>query len=115
MDGLRQQPPGNLQAGQSQGSNIVSAQQLSNLGLPFRSNVPLGQPQAPPAQAFHLPDLSKVQQQPPSSSGSGQLQQQHLQQLQQFWQDQIREIEQVDDFKNHQLPLARIKKNYEVR
>ncbi|XP_071701960.1 nuclear transcription factor Y subunit C-1-like [Rutidosis leptorrhynchoides] len=37
------------------------------------------------------------------------LQQQH-QQLQMFWNYQRQEIEQVNDFKNHQLPLARIKK-----
>jgi hypothetical protein len=34
--------------------------------------------------------------------------------LRAFWQDQLREIEQVPsdpaEFKNHQLPLARIKK-----
>lgn len=38
------------------------------------------------------------------------LQQQHQQQLQMFWANQMSEIEQVNDFKNHQLPLARIKK-----
>eukprot|EP00245_Coleochaete_scutata_P011846 TRINITY_DN447_c0_g1_i1.p1 TRINITY_DN447_c0_g1~~TRINITY_DN447_c0_g1_i1.p1 ORF type:complete len:258 (+),score=67.08 TRINITY_DN447_c0_g1_i1:391-1164(+) len=38
------------------------------------------------------------------------LQQQHQQQLQLFWQQQMQEIEQVNDFKNSQLPLARIKK-----
>ncbi|KAH9544293.1 hypothetical protein CY35_13G111200 [Sphagnum magellanicum] len=41
-----------------------------------------------------------------------QLHYQHLQkqQLQTFWQQQIQEIEQVNEFRNHQLPLARIKK-----
>ncbi|KAI4345579.1 hypothetical protein L6164_012687 [Bauhinia variegata] len=40
-----------------------------------------------------------------------QLQQQELQQqLQNFWANQIQEIEQVVDFKTHSLPLARIKK-----
>ena len=38
------------------------------------------------------------------------LQQQHAQQLQLFWQQQMQEVEQANDFKNHQLPLARIKK-----
>ncbi|XP_028111408.1 nuclear transcription factor Y subunit C-1-like isoform X2 [Camellia sinensis] len=38
------------------------------------------------------------------------LQQQQQQQLQMFWTYQRQEIEQVNDFKNHQLPLARIKK-----
>ncbi|XP_031502347.1 nuclear transcription factor Y subunit C-3-like [Nymphaea colorata] len=33
-----------------------------------------------------------------------------LQQLQLFWANQMREIEQTVDFKNHSLPLARIKK-----
>lgn len=38
-------------------------------------------------------------------------QQQQLQaQLQSFWQTQYQEIEKVTDFKNHSLPLARIKK-----
>lgn len=39
-----------------------------------------------------------------------QQQQQQQQQLQIFWADQYREIEQTTDFKNHNLPLARIKK-----
>lgn len=37
------------------------------------------------------------------------IQQQQIQ-LQTFWQNQRHEIEHVNDFKNHQLPLARIKK-----
>lgn len=39
-----------------------------------------------------------------------QQQQQQQQQLHMFWAFQMQEIEQVNDFKNHQLPLARIKK-----
>ncbi|XP_077253427.1 nuclear transcription factor Y subunit C-2-like [Tasmannia lanceolata] len=39
-----------------------------------------------------------------------QQQQQQQQQLQLFWANQIEEIEQTMDFKNHSLPLARIKK-----
>ncbi|XP_042499179.1 nuclear transcription factor Y subunit C-2-like [Macadamia integrifolia] len=39
-----------------------------------------------------------------------QQQQQQQQQLQVFWANQIQEIEQTTDFKNHSLPLARIKK-----
>ncbi|KAJ7170523.1 hypothetical protein O6H91_Y543600 [Diphasiastrum complanatum] len=38
------------------------------------------------------------------------MQQQHQQQLEGFWMGQMQEAEQVVDFKNHQLPLARIKK-----
>ncbi|KAJ6430624.1 hypothetical protein OIU84_021920 [Salix udensis] len=39
-----------------------------------------------------------------------QQQQQLQQQLQTFWANQYQEIEQTADFKNHSLPLARIKK-----
>ncbi|XP_043690171.1 nuclear transcription factor Y subunit C-2-like [Telopea speciosissima] len=39
-----------------------------------------------------------------------QQQQQQQQQLHVFWTNQIQEIEQTADFKNHSLPLARIKK-----
>lgn len=39
-----------------------------------------------------------------------QQQQQQQQQLQMFWANQMQEIEQTFDFKNHTLPLARIKK-----
>ncbi|PON56542.1 Nuclear transcription factor Y subunit C [Trema orientale] len=39
-----------------------------------------------------------------------QQQQQLQQQLQNFWANQYQEIEKVTDFKNHSLPLARIKK-----
>lgn len=39
-----------------------------------------------------------------------QQQQQQQQQLQMFWVNQMQEIEQTIDFKNHSLPLARIKK-----
>ncbi|WCJ37078.1 nuclear factor Y subunit C2 [Euphorbia peplus] len=39
-----------------------------------------------------------------------QQQQQQQQQLQMFWANQMQEVEQATDFKNHSLPLARIKK-----
>ncbi|KAK6911363.1 Histone H2A/H2B/H3 [Dillenia turbinata] len=39
-----------------------------------------------------------------------QQQQQQQQQLQMFWANQMQEIERTTDFKNHSLPLARIKK-----
>ncbi|XLS69695.1 hypothetical protein HN51_020718 [Arachis hypogaea] len=48
---------------------------------------------------------------PPSSAAPfHHLLQQQQQQLQMFWSYQRQEIEHVNDFKNHQLPLARIKK-----
>ncbi|XVE53426.1 hypothetical protein DITRI_Ditri03aG0002200 [Diplodiscus trichospermus] len=34
----------------------------------------------------------------------------HQQQLQMFWANQMQEIEKTEDFKNHGLPLARVKK-----
>ncbi|KAK9090099.1 hypothetical protein Sjap_023276 [Stephania japonica] len=51
-------------------------------------------------------------QQAPQQAGQPfqQLLQQQQQQLQLFWTYQRSEIEQVNDFRNHQLPLARIKK-----
>ncbi|KAF8687290.1 hypothetical protein HU200_042970 [Digitaria exilis] len=39
-----------------------------------------------------------------------QLQQQQQRQLQQFWAERLADIEHTNDFKNHSLPLARIKK-----
>ncbi|CAI0446484.1 unnamed protein product [Linum tenue] len=47
---------------------------------------------------------------PPPPPPAHHLLQQQQQQLQMFWSYQRQEIEQVNDFKNHQLPLARIKK-----
>lgn len=47
---------------------------------------------------------------PPPPPPFHHLLQQQQQQLQMFWSYQRQEIEHVNDFKNHQLPLARIKK-----
>jgi hypothetical protein len=47
---------------------------------------------------------------PPHPAPFHHLFQQQQQHLQMFWTYQHQEIEQVNDFKNHQLPLARIKK-----
>ncbi|ESQ31560.1 hypothetical protein EUTSA_v10004831mg [Eutrema salsugineum] len=79
--------------------------------------------QPPPASVYPPPpsgSAAAVIPPPPSGStaivggGGGasyhHLLQQQLQQLQMFWTYQRQEIEQVNDFKNHQLPLARIKK-----
>lgn len=48
----------------------------------------------------------------PNAALQQQLQSQQIQQqwVQLFWQKQMQEIEETTDFKNHQLPLARIKK-----
>uniref|UniRef100_A0ACD5ZS44 Uncharacterized protein n=1 Tax=Avena sativa TaxID=4498 RepID=A0ACD5ZS44_AVESA len=65
----------------------------------------------PPAAYPHAPALYAP---PPAPAVAGQqaaaAQQQQMQQLQVFWAEQYREIEATTDFKNHNLPLARIKK-----
>ncbi|EOA23177.1 hypothetical protein CARUB_v10017963mg [Capsella rubella] len=68
--------------------------------------------QPPPSAATGIPPPSGTT---ISAAGGGgasyhHLLQQQQQQLQLFWTYQRQEIEQVNDFKNHQLPLARIKK-----
>lgn len=50
---------------------------------------------APQQQLFHQAHFHNPQQQ---------------QQLQAFWANQMQEVDQTNDFKNHSLPLARIKK-----
>ena len=64
------------------------------------------QPAPPPTGAYAAA--------PPQATGSYPLAQHHRQQLSMFWNQQMQEVENVssdpNDFKNHQLPLARIKK-----
>ncbi|CAH9071884.1 unnamed protein product [Cuscuta epithymum] len=72
-------------------TSVGPIQSPQNLGLPASST------QMPPHQLAY--------------QHMHQQQQQQLQQhLQTFWANQYQEIEQVTDFKNHSLPLARIKK-----
>ncbi|AED97755.1 transcription factor Hap5a-like protein [Arabidopsis thaliana] len=77
--------------------------------------------QQPPPTSVYPPGSAVTTVIPPPPSGSASivtgggatyhhLLQQQQQQLQMFWTYQRQEIEQVNDFKNHQLPLARIKK-----
>ncbi|XP_062223969.1 nuclear transcription factor Y subunit C-4-like [Phragmites australis] len=70
--------------------------------------VPLGsQPTAPfPAELSAQHQLVYQQ----AQQFHQQLQQQQQKQLREFWTTQMDEIEQTTDFKNHSLPLARIKK-----
>ncbi|XP_021905707.1 nuclear transcription factor Y subunit C-1 isoform X2 [Carica papaya] len=65
-------------------------------------------PQPPTAAAPAGPPAPPPQ--PAAAAPFHHLLQQQQQQLQMFWSYQRQEIEQVNDFKNHQLPLARIKK-----
>ncbi|KAI6692473.1 hypothetical protein NL676_020183 [Syzygium grande] len=63
---------------------------------------PTSQPQPPGSQLAHNQlAYQQIHQQQ---------QQQLQQQLQSFWANQYQEIDRVTDFKNHSLPLARIKK-----
>ncbi|GJN15849.1 hypothetical protein PR202_gb02793 [Eleusine coracana subsp. coracana] len=64
----------------------------------------------PPAAAY--PGPGTVAYPPPAAGQPPQTQQSSAtqQQLQMFWAEQYREIEATTDFKNHNLPLARIKK-----
>ncbi|KAG9444203.1 hypothetical protein H6P81_015543 [Aristolochia fimbriata] len=60
--------------------------------------------------AFAASSAQLAQQQLAYQQIHHQQQQQLQQQLQNFWATQYQEIEQTTDFKNHSLPLARIKK-----
>nr|KAJ0206716.1 hypothetical protein LSAT_V11C500256270 [Lactuca sativa] len=103
--------------GQAQGMNTVntSAQMPYTMPPYPPPNQMMGiVPPAPgqPSQTSGLPS-------PPAQLAQQQLAYQHIhqqqqqqlhQQLQNFWANQYQEIEQTTDFKNHSLPLARIKK-----
>jgi len=65
-------------------------------GIPQITQVPQQLPQVPQQQFYHAPPGSL----PPN----------HLAELNKFWQKQYKEIETTKTFKNHELPLARIKK-----
>ncbi|CAH1436803.1 unnamed protein product [Lactuca virosa] len=103
--------------GQPQSSNMMSSvTQLSYATNPYESTQLSGTPgrvQVGGAiQATNQPTAAQLaQQQLAYQQIQQQQQQQQLQQqLQSFWANQYREIENVTDFKNHSLPLARIKK-----
>lgn len=76
-------------------------------GAPFQQYP--GFPQFAQAQFPNMPGMPAMQY--PQSQG---LSAPHAEQLRAFWAEQVREIQQVPcdpaEFKNHQLPLARIKK-----
>ncbi|CAM0909288.1 unnamed protein product [Alopecurus aequalis] len=74
--------------------------------LPAATVAPAGSQPANPAQLSAQNQLLYEQ----SQQFQQQLQEQHQRQLQQFWAERLSEIQQATDFKNHTLPLARIKK-----
>eukprot|EP00262_Sarcandra_glabra_P002648 TRINITY_DN13055_c0_g1_i1.p1 TRINITY_DN13055_c0_g1~~TRINITY_DN13055_c0_g1_i1.p1 ORF type:complete len:260 (+),score=63.41 TRINITY_DN13055_c0_g1_i1:162-941(+) len=88
---------------------VSGTAQLAYPAPPYQS-APMVAPGAPPvagavpSPAQHQLAYQQVQ------HFHHQQQQQQLQQLRVFWDNQIQEIEQTTDFRNHTLPLARIKK-----
>ena len=82
---------------------------------PWHQQHQLAYHQMPPQHQMqqHMPPPQMQQQHPPPIHPTPQqqhLNDQHQQQLRLFWQQQMTEVESATDFKNHQLPLARIKK-----
>lgn len=74
---------------------------------------PVVPPGSQPAASFPNPAQLNAQHQmvyQQAQQFHQQLQQQQQQQLREFWTTQMDDIEQTTDFKNHTLPLARIKK-----
>ncbi|XP_022736089.1 nuclear transcription factor Y subunit C-1-like [Durio zibethinus] len=67
-------------------------------------------PQHPTSAITPSPSSTTTTATPPPPPPFHHLLQQQHEQLHMFWNYQRQEIEQVNDFKNHQLPLARIKK-----
>ncbi|KAJ9541246.1 hypothetical protein OSB04_027752 [Centaurea solstitialis] len=105
--------------GQPQAGNMMSnVPQLPYATNPYDSTQISGAPgrgpvvtSGGPIQATAQPTAAQLAQQQLAYQQIQQQQQQQLQQqLQSFWANQYREIENVNDFKNHSLPLARIKK-----
>ncbi|KAM0912110.1 hypothetical protein ACQ4PT_013015 [Festuca glaucescens] len=83
------------------------------LGAPVGYPPPGVYPGAAAAGYPHAPALYAPPPPPPPAVSAASQQaaaQQQMQQLQAFWAEQYREIEATTDFKNHNLPLARIKK-----
>ncbi|EXB55020.1 Nuclear transcription factor Y subunit C-9 [Morus notabilis] len=83
-----------------QSSKLLGSSGPGSAGLLQGQNQPAG-PSASPQLAQHQLAYQHMHQQQ---------QEQLQQQLRNFWTSQYQEIEQTSDFKNHSLPLARIKK-----
>uniref|UniRef100_A0A5B6ZZC4 Putative nuclear transcription factor Y subunit C-9-like isoform X4 n=1 Tax=Davidia involucrata TaxID=16924 RepID=A0A5B6ZZC4_DAVIN len=101
--------------GQQQVTGIVSsAAQLTYGANPYEQNQVTGTPtrgSVGTMQSTSQPTGAQLAQHHLAYQHIHQQQQQQLQQqLQSFWANQYQEIDKVTDFKNHSLPLARIKK-----
>uniref|UniRef100_A0A5B7A3W5 Core Histone H2A/H2B/H3 domain-containing protein n=1 Tax=Davidia involucrata TaxID=16924 RepID=A0A5B7A3W5_DAVIN len=96
-----------------------STAQMSYGVAPYQPNQMLGPSSSASVGSIQSPPQTAGLPAPPSQLAQQQLAYQHIhqqqqqqlqQQLQNFWANQYQEIEQTTDFKNHSLPLARIKK-----
>lgn len=100
--------------GQSQVMGAVSGGGQVPYGAAYQPSQVTGTPVVSSGVAVHgsvQPSGSQIAQHQLAYQQIHHQQQEQLQQqLQVFWQNQFREIEKVTDFKNHSLPLARIKK-----
>ncbi|KAK3013555.1 hypothetical protein RJ639_009928 [Escallonia herrerae] len=105
--------------GQPQPMGVVGSSAQMQYGLPpYQANqmmVPsppasVGAIQSPQTAGLPSSPAQLAQHQLAYQHIHQQQQQQLQQQLQSFWANQYQEIEQTTDFKNHSLPLARIKK-----
>lgn len=104
--------------GQPPGIGVVTSS-APIYGAPYQANqmagpsppaVSAGAIQSPQTAGLSASSAQMAQHQLAYQHIHQQQQQQLQQQLQTFWANQYQEIEHVTDFKNHSLPLARIKK-----
>ncbi|GLT71645.1 hypothetical protein SLA2020_436470 [Shorea laevis] len=102
-----QQPVMGVVAGAGQMNYGTSPYQNAHMVASGAPTVALPSPTQPSASFSNSPHQLAFQQ---AQHFHHQQQQQQQQQLQIFWANQMQEIEQTNDFKNHSLPLARIKK-----
>lgn len=103
--------------GQTPGMGVVgSSAQMPYSVNPYQANQmpgassPVASTQSPRTAGLSASPAQMAQHQLAYQHIQQQQQQQLQQQLQNFWATQYEEIDQVTDFKNHSLPLARIKK-----
>lgn len=103
----QQQPVVGVVAGSGQMTYAPPSYQTAPMVASGTPSVAVPSPTQPPASFSNSPHQLAYQQ---AQHFHHQQQQQQQQQLQMFWANQMQEIEQTTDFKNHSLPLARIKK-----
>ena len=103
------QPAMGVAAGGSQVYPASAYPPAATVAAPAVASVGLQSAQPFPANPAHMSAQHQIVYQQ-AQQFQQQLQLQQQQQLQQFWAERMAEIEATTDFKNHNLPLARIKK-----